>query len=441
MKKLLTLILVLALALSCVFAVTVNAEDIIDGNTYTAVCGEGSNWTWDATALTLTYTKAEGDSWTLKFTLSGTNLTWSGYVDNNTETIDGIIIPSFVQVDDATTYAITGSSKNGGAYKAATVGSVVIYDGFKTLHERTFSNCTALVSCELPSTVQTVGYAAFEKCTKLTTITIPSSVTSLAGSVFTGCTKLESAYIYAAGLTKLGDSLFNTCSSLKTVVYPDTVTEFGNSTFYKTGAFALDLTGITKVGSSCFQWSTHTFYVIPESLVDIGKLAFQNNSVTYMIFEGKTAPVFGGTAGDARNNGHGLRSDAKITGKVYVPANGVGYEEAFENFFTTSKMTLNYMGAKITSIEAGDAGYTVNYTYNDLANIQDKNNIEYQNDKVMIALYNSDNVLVKVKTASATETSALVETTDAIAYAKIFALDSIASLKPLYEAHQFAYAQ
>ncbi len=69
--------------ISCVFAVTASAEDIIEGNTYTAVCGEGSAWAWDASAKPLTYTKAEGDSWTFTFTLSGTKLTWSGYTDNN----------------------------------------------------------------------------------------------------------------------------------------------------------------------------------------------------------------------------------------------------------------------------------------------------------------------------------------------------------------------
>ena len=102
-------------------------------------------------------------------------------------------------------------------------------------------------------------------------------------------------------------------------------------------------------------------------------------------------------------------------------------------------MTLHYIGAAITSIEAGDTGYTVNYEYNVAANIQDSTNVDHQNDKLVIALYNGDGALVAAKTASATETTVDIETTEAIAYAKIFALDSITSLKPLYEAHELVY--
>ncbi len=124
-----------------------------------------------------------------------------------------------------------------------------------------------------------------------------------------------------------------------------------------------------------------------------------------------------------------------MTGKVYVPANSTGYEDAFANYFT-DKMTPHYFGVKITDAVADGLSYTVSYTYNDLANIKDSSNTDYQDDKIVIALYN-DGVLVGAKTASATETSAVVTANATADTAKIFAIDNVTSLKPLYEANEY----
>ncbi len=614
MKKLLITMLALAMVISCVFAVTASAEDIIVDNTYTAVCGEDSAWVWDADALTLTYnngtatvieetddgegntveTEVEAvDSWTFTFTLKNTDLTMTGYADNCTSTLDDIIIPSFVQVDDETTYAV--KSITGGPRGVVTIQSVVIYDGPTTISGSVFENCTGLVSitipesvtsigsycfkqCSaletlnlnakvtelgrdtfykctsltgvvLPDTIKTLGQGVFSSCSALTEINFPASLTSIGNTCFTGsgltevtvpstvttintyafskCTSLTKATINSAGLTKVPDGIFQSCTALSEIVlpdtitevganafdgtiiddfdftditsignyafqytklttvtipagtvsigtgafrrckslthmyinsegltkipdymfyesdklqlveYPDTVTELGTYAFYKAAAVEVDLSNITTIGDGCFQWTSHKYYVIPECVTSIGKLAFQNNSLSYIIFEGKTAPTFGGTAGNPRSYGQGLRSDAKGTGTVYVPANSTGYEEAYADFFTTEKMTLNYFGARISDAAAEGLDYTVGYTYNDLANIQDSTNVDYQNDKIMVALYDGEGVLVGAKTASATEVSAVITANAAAATAKIFALDNITSLKPLYEAHTY----
>ncbi|MDD4689834.1 MAG: leucine-rich repeat domain-containing protein [Eubacteriales bacterium] len=601
MKKILSFLFAIALITS-VMAITVSAVDIVEGNTYTAVCGAESNWTWDAGAKTLTYFNGRvivdevevDDSWTFTFTISGNNLSLTGYADNCVSTLDDIIIPSFVKIDDTTTYAITAITS--GPRGVVTIKSVNIYDGVTTINGSVFENCTglevitipetvtsigsycfkndaalhtvnlnakvtklgrdtfymckklvnitlpdtlttieqgvfsacnALATINFPASLQTIGNTAFSS-TAFTTITIPSTVTSLGTYAFSNCTSLTEAYIQCEGLIEIPEGLFqnssklavvdypdtvttigkNTfqnvafksfdftgittlkdycfqysllenvvlpeetinlypgiffrCKSLKTVeirseglttipismfnecvlltsvTWPDTVTTLGGSAFYKAGAFPIDFTGVTTVGDACFQWSAHTSYVIPECVTSIGKAAFQNNSVKYIIFEGKTAPVIVGTLGD-RNSKQGLRDDAKITGKVYFPVNGVGYEDVYNNFFTVTKTSKHYIGANITSLVSNATGYTVGYEYNVKANIQDNSNIEHQSDKIMVALYNADDMLVGACTVSTTNTSADIVTTETVSYAKIFALDSIPSLKPLYEAHQVDY--
>lgn len=434
MKKFMLSLTLLSVLIVCVFAVSANAQEVIDGNTYTAIC-DGTDWTWDAGAKTLTYSKGnvevEGssvpDSWTLTFSLSGSNLTWTGYTDNCETTLDDVIVPSFVQVDDQTTYSVVACNKP--AENKKTIQSVKMYDGITSIAWAAFRGCNQMISCDLPQNVTKIDGNAFAQCSLLQSIVLPESAKELGASIFYRCSGLESAYIYSEGLTEIPEGMFNECTKLKVLEYPDTVTSLGKSAFGKTTFEKFDFTGITSIGDSCFQWSSTAGFVIPETVTNIGNYAFQSNSVKYFVFEGKNAPQMG--------TNQGIRD--KANGFVYVPANSTGYEDAFAASFNSSRMTLKYYGVCIDAVTANETGYTVSYTYNDLGYITDNTDITYQNDKLIIALYDADDMLVKVATVSPSETTVDINTDKAISYAKIFALDSIDSLKPLYESYTMQY--
>ncbi|MBO6081713.1 MAG: leucine-rich repeat protein [Bacteroidales bacterium] len=55
----------------------------------------------------------------------------------------------------------------------------------------TFSDCTALTSISLPSTLQTITFGCFRGCSGLAKITIPASVTTIQQVAFLGCTNLD----------------------------------------------------------------------------------------------------------------------------------------------------------------------------------------------------------------------------------------------------------
>lgn len=433
MKKAISVLVITAIMLMCTFCIVGYADELIDGNEYTAVC-DGTVWTWDAGAKALTYTKgdveAEGisvpDSWTLTFSLSGNNLTWTGYTDNCETTLDDIIVPSYVKVDDDTTYSVVSCSKP--CENKTTISSIKFYDGVTDIAWGGFRGCSNMTSCLLPSTIEQIDGNAFAQ-SGLTTITIPESAVTLGESLFYRCYSLESAYIKSEGLEAIPNGMFNECTKLSTLEYPDTVTSLGKSAFYKTTFKTFDFSGITDIGDNCFQWSTTAGFIIPESVVNIGNYAFQSNSVRYFVFMSETAPQTG--------TNQGIRE--KATGVVYVPAVSSGYEEMFPNSFKTNTMSLEYYGVRISDIVSNETGYAVSYTYNDLDYIKDNTDTTYQNDKLLIALYDADGMLVKAVTVSPVETSVQIDTEKPIATAKIFALESLSTLKPLYEAHTAVY--
>ncbi len=60
----------------------------------------------------------------------------------------------------------------------------------------TFSNCTALESLVIPSTIVKINGFAFGDCTNLKNLQIQNPVVSLEGNAFCECTGLENVTIY-----------------------------------------------------------------------------------------------------------------------------------------------------------------------------------------------------------------------------------------------------
>ncbi len=87
----------------------------------------------------------------------------------------------------------------------------------KTIGDRAFHMCSALVNIELPETLTNLPFGVFEQCSKLVNINIPNAVTSIGRYAFSGCRLLESITI-SANITNIDELAFQSCSNLEYVI-------------------------------------------------------------------------------------------------------------------------------------------------------------------------------------------------------------------------------
>lgn len=143
------------------------------------------------------------------------------------------------------------------------------------IKESAFSDCSNLLSIEIPNTVIEIGMSAFNS-SNLTEIIIPDSVNKIGDMAFYGCKKLNKItipkniteislgwfeycgfeeFIIPDHITKIEDSAFKSCHELKEIIIPDTVTEIGESAFSNCISLNNVVIGdnVTKIGMSAFH--------------------------------------------------------------------------------------------------------------------------------------------------------------------------------------------
>ena len=208
----------------------------------------------------------------------------------------------------------------------------------KALGDNSMRDCNSLVSVDLPSSLQTIGYRALYNCINLTQLTLPDSVSSIEKEAVSHCDNLSSVYL-PNSLKYIGDSafredtsllsvfippcqldeeifynctslssaelgegsantgtrrLFTYCSSLVEVKLPNTLTSISDDTFARCISLSsIDIpSGLVNIGSQAFATcSSLTGLVLPASINSIGRNAF-NYSYSVVLsgiqFKGKT---------------------------------------------------------------------------------------------------------------------------------------------------------
>ena len=152
-----------------------------------------------------------------------------------------------------------------------------------------FEGCSGLTSLTIPSSVTEISWHAFEDCSGLTSLTIPSSVTSIGSWAFSGCSGLTSLTI-PSSVTWIGKSAFSGCSGLTNLYY---IIDDEIETYLSKGHPYIDV----KCGIEYYLHDKKvTSVVIPSTITEMGKYAFQNCRDLTSVYISWPTPISAGSA-------------------------------------------------------------------------------------------------------------------------------------------------
>ena len=182
-----------------------------------------------------------------------------------------------------------------------TIPATVTHEGVDysvtSIGEKAFSNCSGLITINIPESVTSIGYNAFLGCSSLTTINIPENVTSIGTSAFAYCSNLTAINI-PKNVTSIGDRAFYKCSDLTAINIPESIESIGKWAF----GHCISLTiftipeGIRRIEyATFFDCSGLTTITIPSSAKYIGDYAFSGCSgLTAITCKAATPPTIDG---------------------------------------------------------------------------------------------------------------------------------------------------
>ena len=262
-----------------------------------------------------------------------------------------VVIPATVTYN-GTTYPVTAIG-NSAFSDCSGLISIDIPNSVTSIGGGAFYNCSGLTSIAIPNSVTSIGSGAFFYCSSLTSIDIPNSVTEIGMNAFNSCTGLTSI-VMPEYLTKINEGTFSDCTSLTGIDIPNSVTEIGNFAFYKcSGLTSIDIPNlVTEIGINAFYSCTGlTSIDIPNSVTSIGVSAFCNcTGLTSIVVES------GNPKYDSRNNCNAIietASNTLIVGckNTAIPnsVTAIG-NSAFDNF---SGLTSIDIPNSVTSIGEG----------------------------------------------------------------------------------------
>lgn len=139
-----------------------------------------------------------------------------------------------------------------------------------------FYNCISLSNFNIPNSVTTLGTYAFYNCSSLTNITVPDNVSIVPEKCFYGCINATDLKL-SKTLTEIGNNAFENCKTIKSINMPNTVEKVGVAAFngcknVRNIHISTNLGSLSKsVFKSC---SSLTSLTIPNNIYVINSNAF-----------------------------------------------------------------------------------------------------------------------------------------------------------------------
>ena len=199
-------------------------------------------------------------------------------------TRDGIIYDINTSTNTATVKGLEDKSATSAKIRNRVAGCKVT-----SIEWYAFSDCSALTSINIPSSVTSIKSSAFSGCSALTAINIPSSVTNIGWSAFRGCSALNAFTVDAnnPNYSAEGCMLFNkektklitAVGSQRTYNIPSSVTSIGQNAFYNCSALtSINIpSSVMSIELEAFSGcSALTSINIPSSVTSIGSYAFKD---------------------------------------------------------------------------------------------------------------------------------------------------------------------
>lgn len=153
-------------------------------------------------------------------------------------------------------------------------------DNLVTIEANAFLKCTSLQMISLPSKIATIGGSAFQGCTNLNLSSLPTSVTSIGAYAFSNCSRLSLSSL-PDSVSSIGQCAFDRCENIALSKLPAGLKSIEASTFNKCTKLALTElpAGLTSIGDYAFYGCTGIkMSTLPESVRSIGKYAFEGCS-------------------------------------------------------------------------------------------------------------------------------------------------------------------
>ncbi len=183
-------------------------------------------------------------------------------------------------------------------YGCSSLEEVVLPQTLTRIGNRTFYSCTSLEQINLPDSLTYLGEQAFSGCTRLNHVVLPKGLTRIEALAFEYCKRMDTL-VLPEGLTSIGREAFRDCFALRELTLPDSVTDVESGAFFNcTNLIRVEMPdgltsfgesvfarcerledfsfpkGYTKIPRGTFQHCALTEVVIPESVTEIGDIAF-----------------------------------------------------------------------------------------------------------------------------------------------------------------------
>lgn len=132
------------------------------------------------------------------------------------------------------------------------IRSVHIAEGVQTIGEKSFRDCSNLITINLPNSITKIGSGAFFECGKLSYLNLSSSLLEIERGAFAG-TAIDRITI-PEGITRLELDLFGNNANLKYVTLPSTLTKIERGVFWNCPELE-HITipeNVTTIGEYCF---------------------------------------------------------------------------------------------------------------------------------------------------------------------------------------------